>query len=188
MLQEQSPAQPQEPSLEPSALHSSGLPGPSKSTVDMKIESDGKPRSTVETQCQAILEATDAILTLIQSRISRDIRTDSNQMPHRGQCAVAYSESKTEWEREFYSHMGYTFAPNAHVDALSVRQACNAVEVDLDCCLRQAANHYNIPLGTLEAVVCGRFIVRRAGVPPCAVDLLPPKNSRPKKDSNLEAK
>jgi hypothetical protein len=146
--------------------------------VREKGKSDSEPLSELEAQCQAIFDATAAILEFIQSKAPRDIRGESSQTRNQAQRAASRMQSETEWTREFWERTGYTFDSDAPVDALCLRKACELVEVDLDCCLQQAAEHYGVPLDTLEAVVCDRFIFRRAGVPPCGLDLLLPENPR----------
>ena len=168
----------QHQTLEPCASlcsDSTVLPMPK---VRKKGKSDSEPLSELEAQCQAIFDATAAILEFIQSKAPRDLRGESSQTLDQTRSAVSRPQSQTEGIRGFCERIGYTFVPNAPVDALCLRKACKLVEVDLDCCLQQAAEHYGVPLDTLEAVVCARFIFRRADVPRCGPDLLLPENRR----------
>ena len=178
MPNDQSFSERQQQTLEPCAplcSESADLP---TLRVRKKGKSDSEPLGELEARCQAIFDATAAILAFILSKAPRDIRGESSQTLDQAQRAASRMQSQTEGTRELCERTGYTFDPGATVDALCLRKACNLVEVDLDCCLQQAAEHYGVPLDTLEAVVCDRFIFRRATIPPCGLDLLLPENPR----------
>lgn len=178
MPHEQCCSEQQQQTLEPCASLCNEPPALQTLWVRKKDKSDSEPLGELEAQCQAIFDATAAILAFIQSKTPRDISGESSEALNQAQCAASRAQSQTEAIREFCERIGYSFDANAPVDTLCLRKACNLVEVDLDCCLQQAADQYGVPLDTLEAVVCDRFIFRRSGVPPCGLDLLLPENPR----------
>jgi len=168
----------QQQTLDPCASPCNGSPALPTPNDRKKGKSDSEPLGELEAQCQAIFDATTAILSFVQSNASGDIRGESSQTLDQTHSAASRTECQTAGIRRFCEQIGYTFDPDAPVDALCLRKACNLVEVDLDSCMQQAAEHYGVPLDTLEEAVCDRFIFRRTGVPPCGLDLLLAENPR----------
>jgi len=76
----------------------------------------------------------------------------------------------TQRQLNWYELPPYKFDPEAPVDALCLEQAYRFVETCLNSTIAQCANQYDVPLDTLEALVCDRFIFRRAGTPPCPIE------------------
>jgi len=142
---------------------------------------DREAVNEMDVQCERLSAAANMMLELLE-RVRVRASDQSGAEISRGTVGYIGGSSRREcdrtfggastphWKTEYFESISYAHDPEAPVDALCLKQACNFVEADLECTLRQCAEQWDVPLDILEAVVCDRFIFRRSGIPECPIE------------------